>query len=136
MANYYASARTNYFAVKDVELFEKAMEKIPGIEVIKREQDGIVLVGLLASDDDGSFPIFVWNEELDQDEELDWEQIFADHLQDDWVAVMMEVGHEKLRFLNGYTIAYNNKKETVGISLDGIYGLAKSLGSNITEATY
>jgi len=135
MANYYASARTNYFAVKDVELFEKAMEKIAGIEVIKREQDGIVLVGLLASDDDGSFPLVIWDEG-GEDFEIDWEQIFADHLQDDWVAVMMEVGHEKLRFLNGYTIAYNNKKETVAISLDKIYGLAKSLGSNITEATY
>jgi hypothetical protein len=48
----------------------------------------------------------------------------------------MESGAEKLRYIAGYAVAYNSKGETVSLNLDDIYDKAKSLGTNITTATY
>ena len=48
----------------------------------------------------------------------------------------MEAGHEKLRYISGYAEAINAKGERRTVSLSDIYGLARELGSNITEATY
>jgi hypothetical protein len=137
MANYYASARTNYFAVTDLEAFKAELEsKTSSVQVVSKEQDGLTLVALLGSDDDGAGFPFDYEDEDGEYVELDWAEIFKAHLEDGWVAIIMESGAEKLRYIAGYAVAYNSKGETVAINLDQIYEKAKSLGSNITEATY
>lgn len=137
MANYYASARTNYFAVTDLEAFKAELEsKTSSVEVVSKEEDGLTLVALLGSDDDGAGFPFDYEDEDGEYVELDWAEIFKAHLEDGWVAIIMESGAEKLRYIAGYAVAYNSKGETVAINLDQIYEKAKSLGSNITEATY
>lgn len=137
MANYYASARTNYFAVTDLEAFKAELEsKTSSVEVVSKEEDGLTLVALLGSDDDGAGFPFEYEDEDGEYVELDWAEIFKAHLEDGWVAIIMESGAEKLRYIAGYAVAYNSKGETVAINLDQIYEKAKSLGSNITEATY
>jgi hypothetical protein len=79
----------------------------------------------------------MYDEETEENIELDWIEILANHLADDHVAVLMEVGTEKYRYLNGIAFAVNNKKEVIRISLDDIYEKAKeTLGSQITTATY
>ena len=136
MANYYGTTRTNYFRVKDADAFNKWIEQFSGIEIIKK--DGTV--GLLF--DDG-MPTIRWetedadgNEQNDVEVEIDFMDELAEHLADDEVAVLQEAGAEKMRYINGYAIAINNKKETKQINLDDIYALAKELGSNITKAEY
>jgi diaminopimelate decarboxylase len=137
MANYYASARTNYFAVTDLEAFKADIEsKTSSVQVVSQEKDGLTLVGLLGCDDDGGGFPFEYEDEDGEYVELDWAEIFKAHLEEGWVAIIMESGAEKLRYIAGYAVAYNSKGETVSLNLDDIYGLAKSLGSNITEATY
>ena len=137
MANYYASARTNYFAVTDLEAFKADLEsKTSSVQVVSKEENGLTLVALLGNDDDGAgFPFEYENEDGDY-VELDWAEIFKAHLEDGWVAIIMESGAEKLRYIAGYAVAYNSKGETVSINLDDIYEKAKSIGTNITQATY
>ncbi len=70
-------------------------------------------------------------------DQSNWALLFlAAYLKDDEVAVLMEVGSEKLRYLCGFATAVNSKGETVSISLEHIYELARKLGPNITPAQY
>jgi hypothetical protein len=48
----------------------------------------------------------------------------------------MGAGAEKLRYINGWAEAYNNKGEKRVINLGDIYKLAEELGSEITRAEY
>lgn len=138
MANYYCTARTNYFRVKDADAFNKWIEQFSGVETIVHKTQGTV--GVLF--DDG-VPNCRWETEKDTDGnehdvdvEVDFMDELAEHLADNEVAILQEAGAEKLRFINGYAVAINNKKETKQINLDDIYALAKELGSNITKAEY
>ena len=54
MANYYESARSNYFIVKDVDAFIAEL-KGTGLEISTKDVDGITLVCLLADVENG-FP--------------------------------------------------------------------------------
>lgn len=140
MANYYGVARSNYFLVKDPEAFVNEMSKYP-VEVIAKEVDGVVLHGFIDRDEDGGANIWAhFSEDEDGDfddyEDIEWEEVFKRHLADDWVAIIMETGAEKHRYLSGFAGAYNNKGETKVITLGDIYALATNLGSNITQAYY
>lgn len=117
MANFYGEARTNYFHVKDEEAFLKAMEDVPGID-IQSDANGFVILG---DDCDGYNTWYKWS--ID-DEELDIPQMVAEHLADGEVAIFMEVGHEKLRYLSGSAVAVNSKGEEVIVSIGDIYKLA------------
>ena len=131
MANYYSSARTNYFRVKDVDAFNKWIKQFSGLETIVHETEGTI--GILFDGESG-VPSF---REVDGDyEHLDFMEELALHLADNEVAILQEAGAEKLRYINGYAIAVNNKGERRQISIDNIYDLAKELGSNITKAEY
>jgi hypothetical protein len=68
--------------------------------------------------------------------ELDWAGIFKRNLVDNQVAIIMGAGAEKLRYINGWAEAYNNKGEKRVINLGDIYKLAEELGSEITRAEY
>ncbi len=134
MANYYESARSNYFFVKDIEAFEAELEGT-GLTVIKKDIDNnLTQVALLATED--GWPEYKYDPDTYDSEELNWEGIFIRHLIDNQVAVIMGAGAEKLRYISGWAMAYNNKGESVGINIADIYNLAKELGSEITTATY
>ncbi len=152
MANYYGSARTNYFKVKDMEAFDTALENVPDITVVRENippynTDGIVPegfeyggVGILVSDGDcGGFPSFTYDDETGEDSELDLGELIAEHLADGEVAILMECGAEKLRYVVGWAEAINNKGERKFIQLGDIYDLAEELTDkpeNITKAEY
>jgi hypothetical protein len=138
MATYFSTARTNYFRVKDVDAFNKWIEQFSGLETIVQETQGTV--GILF--DDG-VPNERWETEKDADGteqevdvEIDFMEELAEHLADNEVAILQESGAEKLRYVNGYSIAVNNKGERREISINNIYDLAKELGTNITRAEY
>jgi hypothetical protein len=133
MANWYGHARTNYFRVKDQEAFAQWAKSRGNLEVI-RDAEG--RVGLLSDHEYGGWPDFKYDEATDETQECDLFQDVAAHLQEGSVAVFMEVGAEKLRYLTGFALAVNSQGETVETSLDGIYELAKSLGDEVTEAEY
>jgi len=131
MANYYATARSNYFKVKDTKKFEKFCNKV-GVEMVTQND----LVGFICSrSENGSLPSAIYN---DGDwEDIDLCDMIASHLCRGQVAVMMEVGAVKHRYVNGYAVAVNWKGEVKEVSLDMIYDLAKKLGvKNVTKAEY
>lgn len=144
-----ASARSNYFRVKDVEAF-KAWCKKGGLEFIEREEerDGLAvaleetfagkrqshLVGFLCMDD--GMPSEYLNRDTDDYEPWDWDAELADLLAEDSVAVVMSAGHEGLRYVSGWAFAVNWRHETKEVSLESIYDLAQELGNVETEASY
>lgn len=135
MANYYESARTNYFLVKDIEAFKNELEVFKALKVVESKQDNKDYVCLLNENENG-FPMDVYDDILGEYVEIDWETIFAKHLQDDSVAIIMGAGAEKLRYIHGYAIAFNNKGETKMIHLTDIYKIAEELGKDVKKAEY
>ena len=140
MANYYATARSNYFRVKDPQKFEEWCNEI-GVQMItkeeKKKKGTIVHCGFLCNgDDSGSMPYYVYNQETGEERDITIEKELAEHLMDDEVAILMETGAEEMRYLTGYAIAINSKGETNSIGLEDIYDMAKKLGKNITRAEY
>ena len=148
MANFYASARTNYFKVKDNEAFLNALENIPDIEVCRQHippynAEGIVpkdfdyggYAILVADGDYGGFPSQFYDDENDVEIEIDLADLIAEHLVDGEVAILMECGAEKLRYVTGWAEAINSKGERMSISLNDIYDIAASLTTSAKEIT-
>lgn len=140
MANWYGSARSNYFKVKDPEAFKAAMKPLE-VEVWEGSDRGTLgdatgMFALGGADEYGGWPSSRWDEEADDSVEIYLQDIIAEHLADGEVAVLVEVGAEKLRYLTGSAVAFNNKGEERRVSIDDIFTLAKELGPNITAAAY
>jgi hypothetical protein len=163
MANYYATCRSNYFAVRDPKLFEKFCDLwnleswdsnglyafaprgeggIPSYTTIKVPEscDGCENTCAFCPCEDCTNDCTGCDlEKGNENYELDYEDFeiqLADQIADDHVAILMEVGNEKLRYLSGYAIALNNQGDSTVISLDEIYDRAKELGSQITHAVH
>ncbi|MBN1534481.1 MAG: hypothetical protein JXA20_17540 [Spirochaetes bacterium] len=49
------------------------------------------------------------------------------------MAVIEEIGHEKIRYLNGRAAAVNSAGDTKWITLYDIYTIAKDLGDHVTK---
>ena len=124
MANYHGEARTNYFRVIDQDKFEEALERIAGIEFVEKGDHHVAILF------DDSIP----SHDL-HDDEIDWPALIAGHLAKDSVCIMMEVGAEKLRYLNGYTIAIHPNGKTIEISLMDIYQQAQEAFGDDVEIT-
>lgn len=133
MANYSGSARTNYFSVRDADAFRSFAAKYR-LEVIER--DG--LFGLLPGGwtDDGTFPSYDPDmEEETGDGAIDFIQLLSGHLAEGSVAVIMEVGAERLRYLGGNAIAVDHTGRTVSVNLAEIYDRAfAEFGTKPSEA--
>ena len=134
MANFYGQARSNYFKVKDLEAFRAALGE--HCEIV--EEGDTVAVFPNDENDDGMFPSSVYNEETDEDEDVDIFGLIADHLQENSVAVFMGIGSEKLRYLDGWAVAYDNGGEIASVNLNSILDLAKAQRPNkeITDCSY
>jgi hypothetical protein len=140
MANYIAQGRSNYFAVKDEQAFREDIEKC-NVQLIERknEETGQTLFGFMDNEDgDGLDTWYAWSGDGidDNDTEWTWGEFFNKHLADGWVAVILNIGSEKYRFLNGEATAYNNKGEDKFISINDFVEHFSGLGDNISPASY
>lgn len=133
MANYYTSARTNYFTVTNEDAFRKWACQFPSAYVIHRKHEDVSQFGFLFDEDDGVPSHFF--DQNDEEQEVDFMAELAAFLPDGVVAILISVGAEKLRYVNGYAMAINNKLESREIGLDRIYALAAELGQ-YTHAEY
>jgi len=151
MANYYGSGRSNYVAVTDLEKVKK-LASLYGCEVSESSDDPS-LICLLSNTEEGDTRswVFVSDEEIpiikevfpklkvsDEDnfELPDFMKSMSKYLKNGHVFIWMSCGQEKLRYLNGYACAINNKGRRKQISIYDIYKLAKPLGKHITAAEY
>jgi hypothetical protein len=137
MANWRGTSRSNYFRVKDAQAFEADMAKFQ-IPYWPGEADKNDMYAISGRDDeDGYWPsAYPADDEDDEAIEFDIYEVVASHLADDEVAILMEAGAEKLRYVTGVAVAINNKGGVEEVKLDDIYEKAKKLGSNITGCWY
>lgn len=142
MANYFCSCRSNYFRVKDPEAFRNWIAKVTDVDVwddaASESRDDVFAV--YGTNPDGAgWPSFYWDEENDTEVEIDFFYDLGQFLVDGEVAIFMETGAEKLRYLIGYAVAVNNKGEMERVDLQDIYKMAAGLTDrpqDITEAEY
>jgi len=141
MADWYGTARSNYFAVKDKEKFQEFCNKWDVEMINKNNKYGF----LCTQDDKGGLPSFLEQEEDEDGQKLlepkelgmdDFVDELATHLKPGHVAVLVEIGAEKYRYLTGYALAINSKGKTESINIGDITELAKKLGKHITEPQY
>ena len=139
MANYYATARSNYFAVKDEEAFMAWAATVPDVSVVTRQTDGNKLFALLVDDGDyGGWPSFRYDEDTDEESEICILGELADHLAPGHVAVLMEAGAEKLRYVTGWAGAVNDQGEMIQLCLSDIMDMVRDKwpGSEVTDCSY
>ena len=134
MANYYAAARTNYFRVKDEQAFRKWAGDL-SCEICD-DQEGRFCLLPGEYTDDGTFPSCRFDENNDG-VDFEFEEELAQHLQPGSVAIIMESGAEKLRYVHGHAIAIRSDGKQVSLSLRDIYDKAeKELEGEVTAAEY
>lgn len=127
MANFYGTARSNYFRVKDGALFRAYILPMQSLNLITQKVKGETLFGIISTcDDTGTFPSSLYNEETGEDTEIDLIAGIAAHLCPGEVCVLMEAGAEKLRYISGWAQAFDHTGEVVTVSLSDIYKLAKA----------
>lgn len=135
MANYTANFRSNYFAVKDVAQFQVFCTAFQ-LEMITDIENNQTLYSFLNEGNESGIPATRYNEVIDDWEEIDFMNELATHLMDGYVAIVMEVGYEKLCYLIGVAHAVNAAGEVIEVDLDEIYPRAAALGLHRTSCTY
>lgn len=132
MADYEAAARTNYFKVKDVEAFTAFISKLNDCVIITTAaRDGDTLYGFYCETDHGTFPCTMYDEETHTHTEIDVVDEIAKHLAPNSVAVFMETGHEKMRYVDGWACAVDNSGKQIHIHLTDIYDQAKAVFGSV-----
>ncbi|MBS1808813.1 MAG: hypothetical protein JST84_11520 [Acidobacteria bacterium] len=134
MANYTAYFRSNYFAVKDVAQFQAFCAAFQ-LEMITDTENNQTLYGFLNEGNEGGIPVTRYNEATDDWEEVDLLGELAAHLMEDYVAIVMEVGFEKMRYLIGMAHAVNAAGERMEVDLDEIYERSAVLGRKGTSCS-
>ena len=132
MANYVAKVRTNYFKVKDQDAWQAFCDRYEFTNIIDT-QDGERLNGFMDTTMGHGLPTSYYDEKKDEDVEIDFTKELSKHIEDGWVAIIVEIGAEKYRYLLGFAVAVNSKNECRQVTLDEIIERAKELGKKITE---
>jgi hypothetical protein len=132
MADWYGNSRSNYFKVKDEVEFR---EWADCLSLTVWEKDGGFAIAAICGM--GGWPL----SRLDDNDDSGGVNIpeeLSKHLAEDEVAILMEVGAEKLRYVTGIAIAISWTGGIVQINLDDIYALAQEKfgDANITRAEY
>lgn len=135
MANYTAIFRSNYFAVKDAEQFNEFCDEFK-LEMITKSEGESTLHGFLNKGNEAGIPLTRLNNESGEWEGVDFLGLLAEHLMPDYVAVVMEIGSEGLRYLIGEAYAINSEGQSISLTLDEIYQRAAALGSICTNCSY
>lgn len=118
MANYYCSARSNYFRVNDEAAF-RIWAASHEVEIVTSPKHP-GMFALLANTESGAFP---WYDD-ENDAERDFAAELSRHLAEGSVAVLLEAGAEKLRYIHGHAIAIDAEGEREQLFLDDIYEMA------------
>jgi hypothetical protein len=136
MANYYATARSNYFRVKDAASFEAWCKKRQ-LDCWTKHYDDVGQRYAISPEEgcDAGWSHY----DIEHDAEIDLFAELAEHLDPRDVAVLIEIGSEKLRYLIGEAVAVHSSGRTVRVNLDEIYdkALAELDGDlTVTETVY
>lgn len=130
MTTYYASARSNYFKVKNPAAFAKALKPY-NVRIVAGRNGHKGKVSLQCTGENS----WDWCD-YDNDTEKSAVEIIAPHLKKGEVCILMETGAESLRFIVGRAEAFDHTGKYTQIRLQEIYAKAAETfkGSNITLA--
>ena len=110
MADYIATARTNYFRVTDEQKYQKLFKGLVSDNQLfdfTKEENGIVFHAF------GSYGWISYETGQDDGESNDGFDFFLEELQqilpDDEAFVYQEIGHEKLRYVTGGAVVVTSK---------------------------
>lgn len=131
MSNWTGAARTNYVK-HDPDAAQAFADKWNLTLIVDKE--GRVGFHPCDMSDDGDFPGHMTTDD-GEDLDFDWTE-FTDTLADGEVLIVSCVGFEKLRYLTGYSAAYNNKGLIDTVSISDIHDNLKNFGLTATEASY
>ncbi len=135
MANWYGTARTNYFMVKDAAAFKAWVDSLPSCVLI--ENDDGAFGFYVDSEDSGGFPSERYDEANDDYVDIDLADELVPHLADGEVAILMEAGAEKARYITGYALAVAWDGRNTSVDLCDIYDKAQTeFGVKPNEARY
>lgn len=129
--------RSNYFAVRDMAAFEAFCER-HDMKMITESRD-TVRCGFLSPREvmfEDEMEDDLEDDEDEEEGESDWMSALASHIADGEVAVVMQVGNDKMRFLAAHAWAVNSQGATQELDLDEIYMRAGALGRVATLAQY
>jgi hypothetical protein len=147
--NYHATARTNYFAVRDEAAFRAFIAEFPDITILTDTAGtrcqavdhrplavpaSTPVFALLFGED--GIPSVVYHADTETEEAIDFAGALAEHLAPGWVAELREVGAEGHRFLVGYAVAINSAGERRVLDLDTLARTAAPLGPHYSETAY
>lgn len=157
MANYAANARTNAFFIDSIDGLTTSLAQY-GLTISEEPHTADLLInaGVVREDGAQSVKLFAYGGwptmdedsvaerlELDEDEDAPSKplhMVVAEHLADDsQVAIFIEVGMEKMRYLGGVAVAVNKTGDTRRVDLDDILDLARELvpeNTLINHASY
>jgi hypothetical protein len=138
MANFYGTSRTSYFKVKDEAAFKTWADSLEGVRVGRQEteKEG-VLCCLLAETESGEFPCTQYVEEDDGFIDSDFPEGIASHLEEGWACTIIEVGAEKLHYVQGYAAVVTSEGVIKSIELnDWAAGVCESACVKHTSAAY
>lgn len=124
MADYISCTTTNYFQVTSEQELRELVSCIDcndEIEISSYEENGKTYYSLCAY---GSFMGLEDGEDLDE-----LYKAFQKILPDGEVLALFEVGHEKLRYVGGYTVVITNKT----YQFKSLQDIATTLARNITD---
>lgn len=113
MANYVCVTRTNYFRVKDEEIFTNLMKRVVADETVDVwrtvSDDGTLYFGF------GLYGSIygLHGEDAEEDDDADIDEFFdalSKCVADDDAIIVMESGHEKMRYVIGRATVITSKK--------------------------
>jgi len=139
MANYISHSRSNYFQVLDIPKFHDWCNE-RNLAFQSKERDKTLWMIYPDDSTEASFPDGYYDDDGDL-VEIDFHSELAAHLIDEnEVAILIEVGYEKLRYFCGFATAIRKTAygyDELHISLNDIYALIFSeWGLETTDASY
>lgn len=116
MADYIACFRTNAFPVRDPARFNAWIKTVWNLDFI----DEHVEDGKTTFEVGGYSGIPDMREDDDELVDIDFIAELAGHLPEGAHAIVTEIGHEKLRYLVGISIAVDHRGDRIEVNLDDV----------------
>jgi hypothetical protein len=130
MADWWGFSRSNYFKVKDKEAFLAWLSEIGDVSVLHEDAHGSIAI---MGESYGGWPTCPGED----CEPFDFAEELSDFLLDGEIAVLIEAGAEKLRYITGVAIAIDSHGNRTQLLLSDIYAQAEAvLGRRPPDATY
>ena len=135
MANYYCAQRTNYFHVKDPEAFRNLLKKVVAEDLHyweENDEDGDLIFAFGCEGRIAGIPFLNDSGEWQTGDESyeDFLTELQKSVKDDDAIIMIESGHEKLRYVSGFaTVITKNSIENLDLTTAALR-LAKRMLKN------